>query len=352
MKKTLHVFLIIIASLLITFCSGFSVKTDIKSGSALSKIKNAGLIFRVSRSSKISKDELNKGSFFYLPLYHSAEKITVISHSNNDIHYYNTNQDRFYQLSDNDSYLKFKSIGAVNYYIRKNENDLKSIISSENLDGLVIYETYSVISTEMLFMDLESVVTILDKNLNILYLDHQSDSFESEFMAVELMKDRLLNIINERLVKVLQDLDILGDRLDEDEISKKEMKINYKEEGNPPVVEKKEDIKPEEAEPKEANENKNAEKKPAKAKINPVKKSGTESEEIIELKSEPKTEVKSEVHPEIKPEDSAQYKPEIQPEMRQEAEPEVKAESEPEVKPEVQSDVQPENNPEESVPAQ
>ena len=139
----------------------------------------------------------------------SVKNLNYISDCNEDVVFYNSLQERFYQLSDNKIFLRYKSIGVIKLYLRKNEAELKNIISLSDLDGLIIHEIYDVISSEMQFMDFDSVLVIVDKNLNILYMDYQSDEFESIESDLNVVKGHLMDKISQRFIDRLLDLEFI-----------------------------------------------------------------------------------------------------------------------------------------------
>ena len=191
-------------------CSTYSVKSDFKDKSVLSNVKNTGIIFRISNGSKITKEELIRNFYYWLSVYKKKGNITVISDASDSLTVFHNPQQRFYQLSNEGEYLEYKSLGAVNFYLQKNQNELLNIISKNNLDSIVVYEVYSVISTQMHFFEYDSVLAIADANLNIGYLDHQTDYFESESSFLDEMKSQAMDKITDRLIENLRDIDLLG----------------------------------------------------------------------------------------------------------------------------------------------
>ncbi len=208
------IFLISIFSLLL--CSTYSIKTDIENTQILSKINNIGIIFRVSKNSKITKEELIKNFQYWLSVYKKNKNITIINNANYTIAGFKDPQERFYQLSNENTYLKYKSIGVVNKYLQTNQNELHSIIEKNNLDGLLIFEVFTVISTELQFIEFESVLAILDSDLNIAYLDHQTNNFESESSVLNDLMNQIADKINCRLTDNMQsqNLNILGGQIE------------------------------------------------------------------------------------------------------------------------------------------
>ena len=124
----------------------------------------------------------------------------------------NLKSERFYQTSIEDDFLKYKSIGILRVYLRNNSPELKKIIKDNRLDSLIIYEVDSVYSSELQFLDFNSVMAIVDAELNILLLDHQIDLFDISYVTQDGMKHTLLDKISERAVEKFIDLGYLEEK--------------------------------------------------------------------------------------------------------------------------------------------
>jgi hypothetical protein len=211
MNKIIITAILLICGNLLQSCSTYSIKTDIENSSAVSKIKDAGIIFRVSKNSKIPGEELIKNFSYWMSVHKQNKNISIIANPDDSISGFKTPQDRFYQLSNENSYLKYKSIGVINLYLQNNQDALKKIILKNNLDSLIIFEVFTVISTELQFIEFESVIAVVDSELNIIYLDHQSDNFDSESSFMNDLKNQLADMINRRLIDNMRSLNLIGD---------------------------------------------------------------------------------------------------------------------------------------------
>jgi hypothetical protein len=226
MNKKLFKIIVLVIIFSISSCSGFDVKTDVDEKPGLSEIKKSGIIVRLANSSKITREEMEKNLSSWLREYELSENIVIIADTSEKINLYMQIDERFFQESIrhreksyfgifwDDDYLSYKSIGTVNSYLKKNEEELKKIITDKSLNGLIIYEIYNVISIGMQFMDFDSVVAVVDNNLNIVYMDHQTNGYEIAEQDSERAKKQMMDKISMRLVEDLQDIDILGDTLD------------------------------------------------------------------------------------------------------------------------------------------
>ncbi|MBN2038697.1 MAG: hypothetical protein JW864_01560 [Spirochaetes bacterium] len=208
MKKKITAAIIFTGVITLFSCSTQLIRDTV----TLKGIKNTGIIIRISRGSKISKDDFIQNTLYWLSNYEKNENITVIRDASEDISYYKYTQERFYQLSNENEYLKYKSIGVVNLYLQNNRNELSRIMHRHNLDSLVIYEVYNIISTEMQFLDFDSVIAVVDPGLNIAYLDHFTDHYDSTSTLLDELKNQMMDKINTKLMQDLQYLNLLGGR--------------------------------------------------------------------------------------------------------------------------------------------
>jgi hypothetical protein len=294
-------------------CSSYSIKNDIDDNSILSKIKSTGIIFRISNGSKLTKEELIRNCTYWLSVYQKKGNVTVITDASDLLTVFKNPQQRFYQLSNEDDYLKFKSLGVVNLYLQNNQNELVNIISKNNLDSIIIFEVYSIISTQMQFFEYESVLTIADANLNVGYLDHQSDFFESTSSSLDDLKNQTLDKINDRLIDNLRNVNLLG------KLTEGEKKILNKDSGKSKAgIEEKTVVKQAE---------KPAEKKAEK----PVEKPAEKQTEKQVGKTEEKPAVTS-------PENPKEIQKDVKPEEKQK---DVKTETKAPDKPEKKAEVTP-----------
>jgi hypothetical protein len=53
------------------------------------------------------------------------------------------------------------------------------------------------------------VVTIVDKNLNVVYLDHQSDNFSTNEFDFDKVKHKLFDLVSQRFIEKLENLEFI-----------------------------------------------------------------------------------------------------------------------------------------------
>ncbi len=209
MYKKSGLFTVIFISFSLVSCSSYSTKVDLEKGSALRQVKKAGIILRISRNSKINGKEYQENLSNWLAAAKPVKSVTLITDCSEKVTRFSTEDERFYQLSDSGKFLKFKSTGVVNLYLRSNEEELKKLITDRGLDGLAIYEVYSIVSHEMQYLEFESVLCVVDKQLSVIYTDRQSDTFDSSEMSLDKMKIHILDKISDRLIRTLGGLNFL-----------------------------------------------------------------------------------------------------------------------------------------------
>ncbi|MFW5770734.1 MAG: hypothetical protein ACOCX9_04785 [Spirochaetota bacterium] len=209
MKKGIC-FVSIILVVLLSSCSKYSVKEEIDRTSRVD-VKKAGILLRISRKAMLGYDVHYETLQKWLQGYTQNVELELINGKSDYYAYFSNEQDRFYQLSMNNAFLKYKSLGVINSYLYRYKNDLSALMKAKNLDVLIIYEVYGIASVGMQFLDFDSMAVIIDKNLKVVYLDHQHDRFNSNDYSIDLLKEQLLNKMNDRMLEFLIDLDYIED---------------------------------------------------------------------------------------------------------------------------------------------
>lgn len=209
--KTWVRFLAIILAGMFFSCAHYSVNEEIDRSSKVEDIKKAGVLLRISRKGMIEYDVHHETLQKWIRGYTNNVKLEIIDGKSDPYAYFSNDRDRFYQLSMNDSFLRYKSLGVLNSYLFRYRDELTSLMEEKELDALIIYEVYGIASVGMQFMDFDSVAVILDKNLKVVYLDHQHDRFNSDDYSIDLLKKQLLDKMNDRLLELLMDLDYIED---------------------------------------------------------------------------------------------------------------------------------------------
>ena len=208
MKKIVHITTVLLMTLALS-CSEYHVDTILEKSDPIKQIKKAGLILRISKNSRISREEFNRNLTHWLASRKPRKNINILAELKNKVGEFVTEEDRFYQLSAKGDFLEYKAQGVVNMYLRENQAELKNLMKENGLDGFILYEVYGVVSTEMQFMDFDSVMVLVDTNLSVVYLDHQTDKFESNEYDYEKIKSFLLNKVSERFMYQMADLKFL-----------------------------------------------------------------------------------------------------------------------------------------------
>ncbi len=209
MKKGIC-FLSIILMAMLSSCAKYSVKEEIDRTSKID-VKKAGILLRISRKAMLGYDVHYETLQKWLKGYTHNVELEIINGRSDPYAYFANDRDRFYQLSMNGSFLKYKSLGVINSYLYRYKNDLSYLMKKNNLDALLIYEVYGIASVGMQFMDFDSMVVILDKNMKVVYLDHQHDRFNSDDYSIDLLKDQLMDKMNDRMLEFLMDIDYIED---------------------------------------------------------------------------------------------------------------------------------------------
>jgi hypothetical protein len=206
MKKALFLSIIFI---LITACSTYKVSNEINKKSVYSKFKKSGVIIRLSKNTSLSEKNYTTTLLFWLNGFKKKNDFQIISEITPGLSKFESSLDRFYQLSNEKDFLKFKSAGVVSTITNKNSFELNKIISDNGFDSIIFYEVDGGAYAEMQFIDFDSMIVMVNKNLEIVYMDHQKNSFEiDEFIEADAVK-HLLDKISERFVSQMTSMGFL-----------------------------------------------------------------------------------------------------------------------------------------------
>ena len=190
-------------------CSTYNVAGITEKSGSIKSIKSSAIIIRATKNSRIAPVIIEKNLTVCLNGYKHLKKLKVATPNDNSIQVSKSLNDSFYQVSDSGKFLKFKSIGVVRLFVANNSDKLKSIMQENKTDSLVLYEVDSGLSAAMQYVEFNSVMVIIDKKLNIVYLDHQKDAFDSIENEAQILKSSLTDRISDRLLEILKGYDFI-----------------------------------------------------------------------------------------------------------------------------------------------
>lgn len=201
MKK---IILTSLCGLFLVSCGSFNVKQDQSDSAKIVGVKKVGIVIRSMKSTNLDNKDYQKNLSSWINGYKEKKSIVIIETSNNKVISYNDDTNRFYQISENNKFQEYKSLGSMKLYVKENETEFRSIIESNQLDALLIYEVQGLTFLEMQFMDIESSICMIDKDLQIVFRDHQDNRYNfdaiSEFDANKILLDRASARLIERLI--------------------------------------------------------------------------------------------------------------------------------------------------------
>lgn len=186
-------------------CSKYNVKTELAKNKILKGLKRSGIMYRFSHGSMINRNDMYANLEYSLASYVKINDFVIIKDADDKLWSMESDMDRFYQLSNQNKFLYYKSIGVITMYLRNNTDTLKKIIQDNGLDSLVIYEIDGGFSPIMQFIDFNSSVVILDADLQVCYLDYQKVSFDIDEWDPDLIKKHLMDKLNDRLNQIFFD---------------------------------------------------------------------------------------------------------------------------------------------------
>jgi len=193
-------------------CSSYSINREITHNSKLDVLKKSGIVFRLPRTSLIKYDEYSRTLLFWINSYKKINDLKIIAKEDGKLFGYPSELERFYQISMDGDFLALKSQGSIYQMIHEKDKEIRSLMEKEDLDSIILYEVEGDYSTEMQYVDFTSLVAIIDQNLDILYLDHQTATLEIDEFDPAVAKNNLLDSITKRLLNCFEDLDYIEEK--------------------------------------------------------------------------------------------------------------------------------------------
>lgn len=200
-------FIYLTAAVLVSFvvsCATYPVKDEICESAKLKGAGKVGTIVRISQKGRVARDEIVTSISKTLPAYRHKRPVELAVDLPTGITEFMNESDAFYQ-SSNDEFLRYKSIGVAKSFIRAHESDLKDEMEKSGYDLLVIYEVYTVASVEMQMFKFSTVMAVIDKNLDLVYLDHQTATRETINSDLASIRGEIVNHLSERFIERAED---------------------------------------------------------------------------------------------------------------------------------------------------
>ncbi|MBN1533719.1 MAG: hypothetical protein JXA20_13705 [Spirochaetes bacterium] len=215
MKRTIAIrtcIMTIIAGMFsIAGCASYSIHSEISESAKLEALKKSGIVLRLPRTEMALYRDYARSLQFWLKSYEKQNDLFLLTKAEGNIVKYPSELERFYQISIDGDFMLYKSQGVIRQTLHENEPELKTLMEREGLDSLIIYEVDGDYSTEMQFIDFTSLVTIVDRDLSLLYLDHQANTIDIDEFDHNRAKTMLLDTVSKRLIETLEDLEYLSD---------------------------------------------------------------------------------------------------------------------------------------------
>jgi hypothetical protein len=192
-----------LALLVMVSCSRYHVKNEIKESSVLSKFKNSGIMFRLPQSSPISISRMGTSLTQWMVSYKRINSLPLLDVKDKAVIYSKSEFDMFLQMTEDDDFLYYKSLGILNKYLKDNQETLKKLIADNGLDSLIIYEVDPALSAEMQYNEFSSMIIIVNQDLKVVYMDRQYDDYDTNEYDRILMQNHLLDEINSRFIDMM-----------------------------------------------------------------------------------------------------------------------------------------------------
>lgn len=193
--------------LLFTFtvaCSGVNIKKDFSDNDALTELKNSGVIVRIWKNNPIKPKEVETDLAYWLAGYRRYNSLTSLPLS--ELNAYSSTETRFYQSDAERSFLQEKSLGVIKFYLSQNRQTLIRLMADYKLDSLIFYEVDGYFSGEFMYIAFESLIAVINKDGELLYMDHASVGESTDDWDIDVVRRTLLNRMSGRFLLTMENL--------------------------------------------------------------------------------------------------------------------------------------------------
>ena len=209
MKKIMPLLLF---ACLLASCSNYHVKNEIKNNSALKKLKNTGIIMRVTNNTPISLNLFHKNMTQWLEPYKKVNNLKLLTETSKNLDTAKGDSNRFLQFSIKKDFQYYQSRGILTGYLNSNKEELEKLKTDNGLDSFLIYELDGNFSSELQFSDFSSMIIIVDGKNQVLYMDRQADTFEAFEIDKGILREDLLDQVSNRLLELMFKLGYLKEK--------------------------------------------------------------------------------------------------------------------------------------------
>ncbi len=203
MKKLLFILIVLIAS-----CATSNVKKVVTEDANLEDAENIVVVIRISETSRITPKEYSDSIQTWMAGYDTNKRVTIV-HEIEGLSKYTNNNERFYQVSANKDFLKYKSLGVIRTFIAKNRTEIQNTMRMNASDYLIFYEIGGAYSPSLKAIKYNSVVAVINREEEIVYLDHQNTYVGDGDFDRDDMKKEFIDKTTLRLYATLKDINII-----------------------------------------------------------------------------------------------------------------------------------------------
>jgi hypothetical protein len=201
--------IIFIVTSLVLSCAQFHVTREIRERDDLSKLKHSGVLFRIPHNSQISLKRFYGSLSRWIEPYKKINKLTIIDTASKNLSMSKGEYDRFLQFSADNDFQYYQALGIITNYLDKNKEELEKLREKYGLDSFIIYEVDTFLSPEMLLAHFRSMIVIVNTKNQVLYMDHQFDTYDIYEIDPQVLKENLLDQISNRFINLMLKLDYI-----------------------------------------------------------------------------------------------------------------------------------------------
>jgi len=204
--------LILYLIMLFVSCSNFHLTREINNSSAIKKIKSPGIIVRIPHNSPFPLRLFNKNLSQWLEPFEKKAILKILEGTSKNLYLSKAEYDRFLQFSSKNDFQYYQSLGIITLYLNKNREELDTLKSENNLDGFIIYEVDTFLSSEMQVYNFSSMIVIVDNDYKVLYMDHQFDAYDTHEIDSGALRENLLDEVSNRFLELMEKVDYIREK--------------------------------------------------------------------------------------------------------------------------------------------
>lgn len=196
---------IILLFLLLSACSTHGINKVINTAEVSSDTGKLAVAVRISEETVLKYNSFADNLQLWFVGQDSGDSVVFLEENETFSKYKNGNV-RFYQENAGKNFLKYKSLGLLKLFIAENRGKIQETLRENGAEALLIYEIGGSFSKNMKVIRYDTLVVIVNRDNEIVYMDHQKEFINDGDFDRDLIDKEFFDTISRRLYSTLLDL--------------------------------------------------------------------------------------------------------------------------------------------------